>query len=132
MRALESTYFLTLSAGIPIPQNTNDASPPEKKLAVPVPIWIVCYPYPFKKSWVVQILLQKVSLLVVKSNALTTKKKNQDVENLREVENTRTSIDKNIHKKLLRKARLPVKPVHSPSTPCARTVWRAQSMGPLN
>jgi hypothetical protein len=43
-----------------------------------------------------------------------------------------TSTLRNIQKKLLRKAKLPVKPVHSPSRPCTRTICLAQSNGPLN
>lgn len=42
-----------------------------------------------------------------------------------------TSKEPNIHRKLLRNARLPAKPVHRPRTPCARTICRAQSIGPL-
>jgi hypothetical protein len=43
-----------------------------------------------------------------------------------------TSKDKNIQKKLLRKARLPMNPVQRPWIPCARTTCLAQSIGPLN
>jgi hypothetical protein len=45
---------------------------------------------------------------------------------------SRTSIDKNIQKKLLLKTRLPLNPDHNPPSPWTRTICRAQSMGPLN
>lgn len=43
----------------------------------------------------------------------------------------RTSKDRNIHKKLVLKAMLPVKPVQSPKAPWLLTICLAQSIGPL-
>jgi len=131
-----AAYFLTLSAGIASPQNTNEARPPERKFAVPVPIY---FNKLFQSSCNV---LRKPTSYGVPCDCENPRMSNYELDiNLivREEEecdvkhhSAHTSKAMNIHMKLLRKARLPVKPVHRPNKPCARMICLPQSIGPLN
>lgn len=128
-----------LSAGIPIIQNANEAKPPERKFAVGV---LIC------GETVVGGPTAFVGMYLGKCRARTSYFVPCSLENPRmsswQVRRNvqldwngpiagalLTSYDPNSQAKLLLKARLPVKPVQSPSTPWLRTICRMASMGPL-
>ncbi len=123
-------------------QNAKAESPPERKLAVPVLIYChqaVSFLGSVELSATKHAVdtprvdcLEDGRIHALKPKTAPLRVSRNTLWNIRsDARKRRTSKERNIQRKFARNARLPVNPVHRPSTPFPRTICRAQSIGPL-